>query len=220
VRFPAAELFDLGRSLSGPFLEALACPWEILPRIADVIAQVARELPAGYLEKFPGVWVGPETLIEPSALIRGPAIIGARCEIRHGALLRGIAIIGDGCVVGNSTEIKNAILFDGVQAPHFNYVGDSVLGFRSHLGAGAILSNVRLDGRTVRVLDKDGPLDTGLPKFGAILGDSVEVGCNSVVNPGTVIGRQSLVHPLVNVGGVVPPRSVVRRDGSVTARRL
>ncbi len=216
----AQELFDLDHSIAGPFLEPLLYPWEILPRIAGIIEELVRELPAGYVEKFPGVWVGPGTWIEPTALIKPPAIIGARCEFRHGAFVRGIAIVGDGCVIGNSSEIKNAILFDDVQMPHFNYVGDSVLGRHSHLGAGAVLSNVRLDGRTVRVAAAGGPLETGLGKFGAILGDSVEVGCNSVLNPGTVIGRESIVHPLVNVGGVVPPRSVVRRDGSVTARRL
>ena len=215
-----ADLFDLEHSLAGRFLERLRYPWEILPRVGEVIAEIARGLGGAWEQRQPGVWVGPGARIEPSALVKGPAIIGAECELRHGAFLRGNVILGDGCVVGNSTEIKNAILFDGVQVPHFNYVGDSVMGTRSHLGAGAILSNVRLDGRTVRVQAAAGPLETGLAKLGAILGDLVEVGCNSVLNPGTVIGRGTLVHPLANVGGVVPPKSVVRRDGSTTARRL
>jgi len=219
MRFSAGDLLDLDRSLLGRFLEPLAYPWEILPRIGSIIREIARELPADYVERLAGVWVGPGTRIEATVLIRGPAIIGAGCELRHGAFLRENVVLGDGCVVGNSTEIKNAILFDGVQVPHFNYVGDSLLGHGSHLGAGAILSNVRLDGRTVRVHAAGGPLETGLAKLGAILGDFVEVGCNSVVNPGTVIGRGSLVHPLANVGGVVPPRTVVRRDGSMTPRR-
>lgn len=216
----AADLLDLEHSLAGPFFGELAYPWEILPRIGEIIAEIASRLPGVFVEREPRVWVGPGTRIEASVLIQGPAIIGSGCELRQGAYLRGNVVIGDGCVVGNSTEVKNAVLFDGVQVPHFNYVGDSVLGVRSHLGAGAILSNVRLDGRTVRVRTDDGVVETGLAKFGAILGDLAEIGCNAVLNPGTVIGRQSLVHPLANVGGVVAPKSVVRRDGSTTARRL
>jgi NDP-sugar pyrophosphorylase family protein len=218
MRLSPADLFDLQRSLAGRFFEGLAYPWEILGRMGAVIAEIARGLEGVYEERQPGVWVGPGARIEASALIWPPAIIGSGCELRHGAFLRGNVLLGQGCVVGNSTEIKNAVLFDGVQVPHFNYVGDSVLGHRSHLGAGAILANVRLDGRTVRVQSDDGPLETGLGKLGSILGDGVEVGCNSVLNPGTVIGPQSLVHPLTNVGGVVPPKSVVRRDGTWTAR--
>ncbi len=213
-----ADLLDLERSLAGRFFLQLAHPWQILPLIAAIIEEIAARLPAAFAERQPGVWVAAGTRIEASVLITGPAIIGADCELRHGAYLRENVILGDGCIVGNSTEIKNAILFDRVQANHFNYVGDSVLGAGSHMGAGAILSNVRLDGRTVRVRCGDGFLETGLPKFGAVLGDRAEIGCNAVLNPGTVIGRESLVHPLANVGGVVAPKSVVRRDGSIAAR--
>jgi UDP-N-acetylglucosamine diphosphorylase / glucose-1-phosphate thymidylyltransferase / UDP-N-acetylgalactosamine diphosphorylase / glucosamine-1-phosphate N-acetyltransferase / galactosamine-1-phosphate N-acetyltransferase len=215
-----ADLFDLDHSVAGAHLARLERPWLILPHIGRIIAELAAALPRGYREIGPGVWVGEGASIAATALIVAPAIIGPGCELRHGAFLRGNVILGEGCVVGNSTEVKNAILFDRVQVPHFNYAGDSVLGTRSHLGAGAILSNVRLDGRTVRVAAEAGSLDTGLAKLGAMIGDRVEVGCNSVINPGTVIGRDSLVHPLANVGGTVAPKSVVRRDGSVAARPL
>lgn len=216
----AADLLDLACSLAGRFFASVAYPWEILPRIGEIIGEIARGLPGAFAQRQPGVWVGAGTRIEASVLIEGPAIIGCGCQLRHGAYLRENVILGDGCIVGNSTEVKNAILFDRVQANHFNYVGDSVLGAGSHLGAGAILSNVRLDGRTVRVRCGDGVVvETLLAKFGAILGDRVEIGCNAVVNPGTVIGRETLVHPLANVAGVVAPKSVVRRDGSIAARR-
>jgi UDP-N-acetylglucosamine diphosphorylase / glucose-1-phosphate thymidylyltransferase / UDP-N-acetylgalactosamine diphosphorylase / glucosamine-1-phosphate N-acetyltransferase / galactosamine-1-phosphate N-acetyltransferase len=215
-----ADLFDLDHSLAGARLAGLERPWEILPALGALIVELAKALPGGYTEIAPGVWVGAGASIAASVLIVAPAIIGPGCELRHGAFLRGNVLMGAGCVVGNSTELKNAILFDGVQVPHFNYAGDSILGHRSHLGAGAILSNVRLDGRTVRVSTGAGLLDTGLPKLGAMVGDRVEMGCHAVANPGTIIGRESLVHPLTNVGGTVAPKSVVRRDGKVTARPL
>jgi NDP-sugar pyrophosphorylase family protein len=200
--------------MAGPHLTDSAQPWTILPTIGEIIAKIARGLPKDYREIADEVWVGPETIVAPTAAIWGPAIIGARCEIRPSAFFRGRVLVGDDCVVGNSTELKNVILFDHVQVPHFNYAGDSILGYRVHLGAGAILSNVRLDGQEVSVRHEDEMTPTGLRKFGALLGDGVEIGCNAVINPGTIIGRESLVLPLANVGGVIPPMSIVRGRGS------
>ncbi len=192
-------------------------PWQILPRIKEFILALGPTLPKEeyYLLKE-NVWVSRSAKISPSADITGPTIICEGAEIRPSAFIRGSAIVGRGAVVGNSTELKNAILFDGVQVPHFNYIGDSVLGYRSHTGAGAITSNVKSDKTLVTVNTPDGKIETGLKKFGAILGDLVEVGCNSVMNPGTVIGRCSNVYPLSSVRGFVPENSILKNIQSQT----
>jgi NDP-sugar pyrophosphorylase family protein len=197
-------------------------PWTALAGISSAVEHVVRNRPGFYTEHRPGIYVGPETTIADSARIEGPAVIGAGCEIRHGAFLRNDVIVGNDCVIGNSTELKNCVLFDGVQAAHFNYIGDSVLGYKAHLGAGVILSNVRLDGAFVTIVDRDeragettesSRIATGLPKFGALIGDGTEVGSNSVFNPGAVVGRGAVIYPLALVSGVV-------REGTVlTGRR-
>ena len=219
-KLTVADLFDVTHTRAGDALADLEYPWQVLSQIADIIASLAETLPDDFERLAEDIWVGPGTTIESSVIMHGPAIVGRDCEIRQSALFRGNVLIGDGCVVGNSTEVKNSIIFDSVQVPHFNYVGDSVLGYGSHLGAGAILSNVRLDGANVRLITGEGErIETGLRKFGSLVGDRVEVGCNAVLNPGTVIGKDSIIYPLTNVGGVVPPMSIVKADGSVIVRR-
>ena len=216
--FSAAELFDLSQSLAGSSFTELRFAWEILTRIEALILELGPCL-KGYERKGEHIWVGKGTRVAPSAAITGPAIIGCDCEIRHGAFLRGNVIIGDGAVIGNCSELKNAILFNKTQVPHFNYVGDSVLGFAAHLGAGVILSNVRLDKEPVAVTDSGGRrLQTGLRKFGALIGDRTEIGCNSVLNPGTVVGRECIIYPLSLVGGVIPPRSIRKPSGELIQR--
>ena len=202
-------LFDLTHTLARPWLEHTEYPWETLPDIPTVI----REIGATHAEY---VWVAKSATVAPTAYIGAPAIIGEDTEVRHCAFIRGSALIGDGCVVGNSTELKNCILFDGVQVPHYNYVGDSILGYKSHMGAGAITSNVKSDKSPVTVKPAAGyegdfdPIPTGRKKFGAMLGDFVEVGCNSVLNPGTVIGGHSNVYPLSSVRGAVPAHAIFK----------
>lgn len=216
----AATLFSLDHSLCGPALAAAEHPWDILANLRDLIYELAGRLPAGYREVGEGIWVGPDVVLAPTAVLQGPAIIGAGCRVRHAAFLRENVVLGDGCVVGNSTEVKNAVLFDGVQVPHFNYVGDSILGHRAHLGAGAVLSNVRLDRRPVKLHGPGGEVvETGLAKLGALLGDRVEIGCHAVVNPGSVVGRDTLVYPLTNVRGFIPPKSILKADGNLAPRR-
>lgn len=209
-----AELFDLNHTLAAEYLAAFEYPWQALQGIKDMVLDVGRTLGEEYEEIAPSVWIHKSALVAPTAHFSGPCIIGAYTEIRHGAFIRGSALIGDNCVVGNSTEIKNAIIFDNVQVPHFNYVGDSVLGYKAHLGAGAVTSNVKSDKSMVTV---DG-LETGLKKFGAMVGDSVEVGCNAVLNPGTIIGRNSNVYPTSCVRGVVPEMSIWKNSGQMVKK--
>ena len=214
----AAELFDLSRSIAAPLFGAGSVyPWEKLKEISAFILELGKMLPE---EKFDhpaeDVWVAKSAKIAPTAYLGGPLIIDENAEIRHCAFLRGSAIVGKGATVGNSTELKNCILFDGAQAPHYNYVGDSILGYKAHMGAGAITSNFRSDHRNVTL---HGPeIATGLRKFGAMLGDEAEIGCGSVLNPGTIVGRGSIVYPLSSVRGIVAEKTIYKRAGEVVAR--
>lgn len=211
-----ADLFDLSHTLAAPWLARTEYPWEILDKIKDIIAAIGETLPADAFDHpADGVWIAKDAEVFPSAYIGAPCIIGHGTQVRQGAFIRGGALVGDGAVIGNSTELKNCILFDGVQAPHFNYVGDAVLGYRAHLGAGAVTSNVKSDKTPVVVQNGRERIETGRRKLGAMVGDWVEVGCNSVLNPGTVIGRESRVYPLSCVRGVVPPRHIVKGDRGV-----
>ena len=212
-----SEMYDLSHTIAGELFEGVKYPWEVLPRIKDFVLKLGPTLdPNIYENKGEGIWIARSALIAPTASINGPVIIGEDTEVRPGAFIRGSAIIGNNCVVGNSTEIKNDILFDNVQVPHYNYVGDSVLGYRSHMGAGSITSNVKSDKTLVTVKYMDGrSIETGLKKFGAMLGDFVEVGCNSVLNPGTVIGPDTNVYPLSMVRGVIPAHSIVKHSGNL-----
>lgn len=214
------ELFDLSHTLAGDYLAGFKYPWEALKGIKALIVTLGEGLDdAEYEQAAPQVWVHRTATVAPTAYLGAPCIIGPETEVRHGAFIRGAALVGAGCVVGNSVELKNVILFDGVQTPHYNYVGDSILGYKSHMGAGSITSNVKSDKKPVVVHGQGEALATGLKKFGAMLGDRVEVGCNSVLNPGTVIGRESNVYPLSCVRGVVPPRSIWKTGGVVVAKR-
>ena len=211
-----ADLFDLSHTLAAPWLARTEYPWEILDKIKDIIAAIGETLPADAFDHpADGVWIAKDAEVFHSAYIGAPCIIGRGTQVRQGAFIRGGALVGDGAVIGNSTELKNCILFDGVQAPHFNYVGDAVLGYRAHLGAGAVTSNVKSDKTPVVVQNGKERIETGRRKLGAMVGDWVEVGCNSVLNPGTVIGRESRVYPLSCVRGVVPPRHIVKGDRGV-----
>ena len=210
-------LFDLTHTLARPWLEHTEFPWEILSEIPIIIREIGVTLdPARYDHPADGVWIAKTATVAPTAYIGAPTVIGENTEVRHCAFIRGAALIGEGCVVGNSTELKNCILFDGVQVPHYNYVGDSVLGYKSHMGAGAITSNVKSDKSLVVVKPAVGfegdfaPIPTGRKKLGAMLGDFVEVGCNSVLNPGTVIGSHANVYPLSSVRGAVPANAIFK----------
>ena len=208
-----SALLGLEHTLARTLFDGLDYPWEALPRIREYILALGPTLNlAEFGQSAPGVWVHKTASISPTAYIDGPCIVDAGAEIRHCAFIRGSAIVGKHAVVGNSTELKNCVLFDMVQVPHFNYVGDSILGFRAHMGAGAVASNVRSDKALVRVR-ADSDVETGLKKFGAILGDNVEVGCNSVLNPGTIVGRGSTVYPTSCVRGCIPPNSIFKNTG-------
>ena len=211
-------LLDLSHTLAAPLLQKFAFPWEALPEISAFILSLAASLGPDYEQIAPSVWVHKTATVAPTAFLGGPCIIGPETEVRHCAFIRGSALVGAGCVVGNSVEIKNSILFDKVQTPHYNYVGDSVLGYRSHMGAGSITSNVKSD-KTLVVVKSEPPIATGLKKFGAILGDCVEVGCNSVLNPGCVLGRRVSVYPVNCVRGVVPADSIVKTGGVIVRRQ-
>ena len=212
---PRAEaLFDLGQTEHASLFDSLGQAWEVLPRIGDYLRDTLRAAQLGQAHAQAviegDVFVGEGTVIEAGALIRGPAWIGRNCRIGHGATLRGDVIVGDDCVVGHAVELKNAVLFNGCDVPHFNYVGDSVLGHRVHLGAGAMLSNYRLIRGNVNVRTASGSLDSGLAKFGALIGDRTEIGCNAVLNPGAIIGRDCLLYPNVTFTGVLPARRLVK----------
>ena len=214
------ELYTLEETLAKPLLEKLTYPWEALPKIGDFIKELGQTLPKDvYEEVEENVWIAKSAKIYPNNYIAGPCIIGENTEVRPGAFIRGNALVGNDCVVGNSTELKNVILFNHVQVPHYNYVGDSILGFYSHMGAGSITSNVKADKTLVHVKGEDFDLDTGLKKFGAMVGDYVEVGCNSVLNPGTVIGSHSNIYPLSRVRGVIPSYSIFKDKDNVVAKQ-
>ena len=209
-------LLDMGHSQAAPLFEGHAYPWEVLPLISRFITELGAGLSCEeYDHPKENVWIHKTAKVLPSAYIGGPCIIGARTEVRHCAFIRGSALIGEDCVVGNSTELKNVILFDHVQVPHYNYVGDSILGYKSHMGAGSITSNVKSDKKLVVVKGKEVHIETGLKKFGAMLGDEVEVGCGSVLNPGTVVGSHTNIYPLSSVRGVVPSHSIYKNQNEV-----
>lgn len=213
-------LYTLEETIAGELFRDITYPWEALPRIKDFIIALGDTLPEEKYEKREGnVWIARSAKVFPSAYIGGPAIIDEEAEIRHCAFIRGSAIVGKGAVVGNSTELKNVILFNKVQVPHYNYVGDSILGYKAHMGAGSITSNVKSDKTLVVVKAGEETFETGLKKFGAMLGDQVEVGCNSVLNPGTVIGKNTNIYPTSMVRGVIPADSIYKRQGEIAGKR-
>ena len=211
------ELYDLEHTLAKEYLAGFTYPWEALKGIKDLILALGSTLGEEYAEVQPQVWVHKTAKVFPSAYLGAPCIIGANTEVRHCAFIRGSALVGENCVVGNSTELKNVILFDNVQVPHYNYVGDSILGYKSHMGAGSITSNVKSD-KSLVVIHGERDIPTGIKKVGAMLGDFVEVGCNSVLNPGTVIGRNSNVYPTSCVRGVVPENSIYKKNDVIVVK--
>ena len=218
--YKITELYDLQHTLAADYLSKFTYPWEALKGIKELILQLGETLNKDdFLEIAPTVWVHNTAKVAPTAYLGAPCIIGANTEVRHCAFIRGSALVGKGCVVGNSVELKNVILFDGVQVPHYNYVGDSILGHKAHMGAGSVTSNVKSDKSLVVVKNGEEKVETGLKKFGAMLGDRVEVGCNSVLNPGTVIGRHSNVYPLSCVRGVIPANSIYKTGGIIAAKK-
>ncbi len=213
------ELYDLTHSLAGEYLKGFTYPWEALAGIKDLILAIGKALPADeYDHPEEDIWIAKDAKRYPNNYISGPCIIGHETEVRPGAFIRGSALVGDHCVVGNSTELKNVILFDNVQVPHYNYVGDSILGYKAHMGAGSITSNVKADKLPVVIKNEGELLDTGRKKVGAMLGDRAEIGCNSVLNPGTVIGRDSNVYPVSCVRGVVPPNSIYKEAKKIVIK--
>lgn len=214
------ELYDLSQTIAGEYLSQFTYPWEALDGIKAYIKELGPTLdPKVFEQRGADIWVAKSATVAPTACLNGPLIIDEDAEIRHCAFIRGSAIIGKGSVVGNSTEIKNDIIFNSVQVPHYNYVGDSILGYKSHMGAGSITSNVKSDKSLVVVKDGAAEIATGRKKFGAMLGDYVEVGCNSVLNPGTVIGRHTNIYPLSSVRGVIPPDSIYKKRGDVVTKK-
>lgn len=218
--YTTKNLFNLDNSIAGKYLEKYEYPWEALPEIKNFIKELISELDRNeYKEINKDVWVHNSAKIAPSALIEGPTIIGEDTEVRHCAYIRGNAIVGKGCVIGNSCEVKNAVIFDKSQVPHFNYVGDSILGYHAHMGAGSIVSNLKSDGKDVIVKAGDEKVETHLRKFGAIVGDNAEIGCNSVLNPGTVVGKNSNVYPLARVRGLIPENSIYKDEDNVVEKQ-
>ena len=213
--FKTVDLFDFEHSIAGLYLSAFEYPYQALAGITDLIKEIGKNLSDDYLKMGDNIWGHKSVVIAPTAFIGSPCIIGPNSEIRHCAFIRNSALIGANCVVGNSTELKNVILFDNVQVPHYNYVGDSILGYKAHMGAGSITSNVRSDGKNVKI---EG-VDSNLMKVGAMLGDRAEIGCGSVLNPGAIVGRNSIVYPLSSVRGSVPSNSIYKREGEVVKRR-
>lgn len=213
------ELYDLTETAAKPLLESVTYPWEALPKIKDFIIELGNSLdPEEYEKHGENIWIHKSATVFDSAYIAGPCIIGKDTEVRQCAFIRGSALVGDNCVVGNSTELKNVIIFNNVQVPHYNYVGDSILGFHSHMGAGSITSNVKSDKTLVHVKGADFDIATGMKTFGAMLGDYVEVGCNSVLNPGTVIGSHSNIYPLSRVRGYVPSNSIYKDRNDIVTK--
>ena len=213
------ELYDMSHSLAGSYLASFEYPWQALSGIKNLILELGAGLGEDYIQTAPQVWVHKTATVAPTAYLGSPCIIGANTEVRHCAFVRGSALVGENCVVGNSVELKNVILFDKVQVPHYNYVGDSILGYKSHMGAGSLTSNVKSDHTLVTVRSGEEKIETGLKKFGAMLGDFVEVGCNSVLNPGTVVGRNSNIYPLSCVRGTVPENSIYKTGGVIVAKK-
>ncbi len=210
------KLYNLDETIAKDIFEGCLFPWEVLPKIKDFIINLGENLNKEEYDKVgENVWIAKSAKVAESAYINGPTIIGKNAEVRHCAFIRGNAIVGENAVVGNSTELKNVILFNNVQVPHYNYVGDSILGYKSHMGAGSITSNVKSDKKLVIVKSEDEKIETGLKKFGAMLGDNVEVGCGSVLNPGTVIGKNTNIYPLSSVRGVVKENSIYKKQGEV-----
>lgn len=213
------DLYDFDHTMAGEYLAGFEYPWQALKGIKELILELGSALGDEYTQPSPNVWVHKTAVVAPTAYLGAPCIIGAGTEVRHCAFVRGSALVGENCVVGNSVELKNVILFDNVQVPHYNYVGDSILGYKSHMGAGSLTSNVKSDKTLVVAKDGGERIETGLKKFGAMVGDYVEVGCNSVLNPGTVIGRNSNVYPLSCVRGTVPAGSIYKTGGVIVAKK-
>ena len=219
MMYKIAEMLDLEHTIAAEMFSGKTYAWEVLPEIKAFILKLGPTLPESEFDHpAEDVWIAKDAKVFPSAYIGGPCIIDHEAEVRHCAFIRGSAIVGKGCVVGNSVELKNVVLFDKVQTPHYNYVGDSVLGYKAHMGAGSITSNVKSDKTLVVVKNGDEYLPTGLKKFGAILGDNVEVGCNSVLNPGSVIGRRASIYPTSSVRGVVPEDSIYKAKDNIVKR--
>jgi NDP-sugar pyrophosphorylase family protein len=211
------DLYDLSHTMAADLLSKCEYPWQALAGIKNMIIQLGENLGEEYTQISPQVWIHHTAKVAPTAYLGAPCIIGPGTEVRHCAFIRGSALVGENCVVGNSTELKNVILFDNVQVPHYNYVGDSILGYKAHMGAGSITSNVKSD-KTLVVVKGEEPIPTGLKKFGAMLGDGVEVGCNSVLNPGTVVGRNTNIYPLSCVRGVIPADSIFKTGGVIVKK--
>lgn len=216
-----SELYqDLNQTLAKELLESKTYPWEVLPLISEFIVKLGSTLSEEEYEKRgENVWVAKSAKVAPTAFINGPAIIGKEAEVRHCAFIRGNALVGEGAVVGNSTELKNVILFNKVQVPHYNYVGDSILGYKSHMGAGSITSNVKSDKKLVIVKNESEKVETGLKKFGSMIGDNVEVGCGSILNPGSVIGKNTNIYPLSSVRGVIRANSIYKKQGEIVDKK-
>ncbi len=213
------NLYDLSQTIAKDLLESVTYPWEVLSKINDYILEIGNKLDSEKYDKVgEDVWIAKTAKVMPSAYIHGPAIIGENAEIRHCAFIRGKVIVGDKAVVGNSTELKNVILFNEALVPHYNYVGDSILGYKAHMGAGSITSNVKSDKKLVVVKNGKEKIETGLKKFGAMIGDSVEIGCGSVLNPGTVVGKTSNVYPLSSVRGVIPQNSIYKKQNEIVEK--
>lgn len=213
------NLYNLDETIAKDLLKKATYPWEVLPKISDFISELGKELDESKYNKVgEDIWIAKSAKIAPTAYIAGPAIIGENAEIRHCAFIRGKVIVGENAVVGNSTELKNVILFNNVQVPHYNYVGDSILGYKAHMGAGSITSNVKSDKKLVVIKNKDKKIETGLKKFGAMIGDEVEVGCGSILNPGTVIGKNSNIYPLSSVRGVIPEKSIYKNKNEIVEK--
>lgn len=214
--FNAKNYFDYSRTLAAPLFDGIEYPWEVLPRLEAFILALGPMLPADEFEQVSdNVWISRSAVVAPTASITGPCIIDTGAQIRHCAFIRGNVIVGKGTVVGNSCEVKNSLLFDEVEAPHFNYVGDSILGYKSHLGAGAITSNIKNDKKNVEVHFPLGSIETNMRKLGAIVGDGVQVGCNCVLNPGTVIGKGTRIYPLNSIRGWIDEKSIYKHEGKV-----
>ncbi len=214
------ELYTLDETIAKDLFEGKTYPWEVLPEIGDFILKLGQTLSEEeYDHPSEDVWIAKSAKVAPTACINGPVIIGKEAEVRHCAFIRGNAIVGEGAVVGNSTELKNVVLFNKVQVPHYNYVGDSILGYKSHMGAGSITSNVKSDKKLVVVKTEEGNIETGMKKFGAMVGDEVEVGCGSILNPGTVVGSHTNIYPLSSVRGFVPAGSIYKKQGEVVEKQ-
>ena len=216
--YTVSQLYDLEHTIAKAYLSQFTYPWEALTGIKEEIIRLGKTLGEDFQEIAPQVWVHKTATVAPTASIAGPAIIGANTAVRHCAFIRGSALVGENCVVGNSTELKNVILFDNVQVPHYNYVGDSILGYRAHMGAGAVTSNVKAD-KSLVVIHGDTDIPTGIKKVGAMLGDFADIGCNSVLNPGTVVGRNTNIYPTSCVRGVIPSNSIYKNSGIVVEKR-